>query len=124
MARGVNEVQHIGLTVLGFVVKTNGPCLDGDAALTLKIHVVEDLILHDALLDRTAQLDEPVGKRGLAVVDMSDYRKVPYMILIYHSNSSRAASALFASTLSSPINALVTSALRSMPLGLDERPSR
>ena len=124
MTRSVDEIQHISLAVLGLVVETDGSCLDGDAALTLKIHVVEDLILHDALLDRTAQLDEPVRQRRLTVVDVSDYRKVPDVVLIYHSNSSSAASALFASTLNSPINAFATSALRSMPLGFDERPSR
>ena len=56
MTRGVNEVKHIGLTVLGLVIQTHGPCLYGDTALTLEVHVIEDLILHYTLLDSSANL--------------------------------------------------------------------
>ena len=44
--------------------------LDGDAALALQIHVVEDLVFHVALRDRLGLLQNAVGKRAFAVVNM------------------------------------------------------
>ncbi len=70
MAGGVDEVQDIGLAVLRRVFDPDGVGLDGDAALALDIHAVEHLGLHVAFGDCARQLDQPVGKRGFAVVDM------------------------------------------------------
>ena len=50
--------------------------LDGDAALALKVHGVEDLGLHLARGQRAGELEEPVGESGLAVVDVRDDREV------------------------------------------------
>src|SRR5581483_4970360 len=49
---------------------------DGDAALALEIHRVEDLRLHLALGETTAALDEAIRQRRLAVVDVRDDREV------------------------------------------------
>ena len=50
--------------------------LDGDAALALELHGVEHLGLHLAGFEAAAELDEAVGQRGLAVIDVRDDRKV------------------------------------------------
>ena len=50
--------------------------LDGDAALALEIHRVEELRLHLARLERAGDLEEAVGQRRLAVVDVRDDGKV------------------------------------------------
>ena len=124
MPRSVDEVEGVVLPVGGLVVEADGARLDGYAALALKIHVVKDLILHYALLDSAAYFYQPVGKCALAVVNVSDYRKVSYVILRYHVSSSKAASVLFARLRISAMNTRAMSAPRSTPSGLGERPRR
>jgi hypothetical protein len=46
--------------------------LDGDAALALEIHVVQQLVALVALGHGARQLQQPVGQRRLAVVDVRD----------------------------------------------------
>ena len=88
MTRSVDKVEGIVLPVGGLVVEADGARLDGYAALALKVHVVKDLILHLALLHRAAFFDEAVRQRGLAVVNVCDYGKVAYILLLYHSGCS------------------------------------
>ena len=72
VAGRVDEVQDVVLAVLGAVVEAHGLRLDGDAALALDIHRIEHLRLHLPLAQAAGHLDEPVGQRRLAVVDMGD----------------------------------------------------
>ena len=88
VARGVDEVQGVSFPVPGLVVETYGAGLDGDAALAFQVHVVEDLILHDALLHRAALFDEAVGEGGLAVVDMGNDGKIADIFLVDHRSLS------------------------------------
>ena len=57
--------------------------LDGDAALALEIHRVEHLRLHLARLQRAGHLEEAVGQRRLAVVDVRDDREVADALWIH-----------------------------------------
>ena len=50
--------------------------LDRDAALALEVHGVEDLRLHLAGLQGAGELEEAIGQRRLAVVDVRDDREV------------------------------------------------
>src|SRR6202043_2600802 len=61
----------------GGVEQRHGVALDGDAALALDVHRVEDLVAELALLDRAAALDQAVGQGGLAMVDVGDDAKIP-----------------------------------------------
>src|SRR6185503_19181408 len=70
--------------VLGLVVEAHGLRLDGDAALALDVHRVEDLLLHLPVGNIAAQLDEPVGEGRLAVVDMGDDREVADQVDVRH----------------------------------------
>ena len=70
MAGRVDQVQHIGLAILRGIIDPHGVGLDGDAALTLDIHGVEQLLLHVAVLHGAGLLDEPVSEGGFSVVDM------------------------------------------------------
>ncbi len=74
MARRVDQVQHIVLAVAGLVIEPHGLRLDGDAALALDVHRVEHLLApdHFALGEAAGELDQPVGERRLAVIDMRD----------------------------------------------------
>ena len=76
VARRVHEVEDIGLAVLGPVFEAHRLRLDGDAALALDVHGIEHLLDHVALRHCPGLLDEPVGQRRLAVVDMGDDREV------------------------------------------------
>ncbi len=54
--------------------------LDGDAALALKIHVVEHLGLHILSVYGIGALKQPVGKCRLPMVDMRYDAEIAYMI--------------------------------------------
>ena len=68
----VDQIELIGLPVVGGIVDTNGIALNGDATFTLDIHRVEKLRLHVTLIDRIRQLENAVRNRRLTVIDMRD----------------------------------------------------
>ena len=72
MARSIDEVEMVELPIVGTVVDANRLALDGDAAFALNVHRVEHLLLHVALGNRFRHLEDAVGKRGFAVVDMGN----------------------------------------------------
>ena len=49
---------------------------DGDAALALQVHRVEDLLHHFALRERAGDFEQAVGQRRLAVVDVRNDREI------------------------------------------------
>ena len=54
------------------IVQAHGFGLDRDAALPFEIHRVQNLSRHFALGQRACQLEQAVGERRLAMIDMSD----------------------------------------------------
>ena len=76
VAGRVEEVELVDLAVFGLVVHAHGVRLDGDAALALKIHRVQELILLLPHADGLRELQQPVGERGLAVVDVGNDGKI------------------------------------------------
>src|SRR5579859_1446463 len=64
-------------------MKANAFCFDGDAALALEVHRVEHLLVHFALRKRDGHLQQTVGKRGLAVIDMRDDTKIAYELRVH-----------------------------------------
>src|ERR1700747_2129624 len=71
VSRSVDQIQSIGVAVFRFVMQPNAFGLDGDAALALEVHGVENLRGHFALGEATGYFDQAVGKRGLAAIDWS-----------------------------------------------------
>src|SRR6056297_271066 len=84
MAWRVDEVELIDLSVRRRVVQRHALRLDRDAALTLDIHGIEYLLGHLPIGQAAAYLDETIGQRRLAMVDVSDDREVPDMRAIGH----------------------------------------
>ena len=84
VARGVNEVQSIGLAIQGIILDGHRPGLDGDAPLPLQVHAVQQLILHLPLGHRVAQLQQPVGQGGLSVVNVGNDGKIANFTLVCH----------------------------------------
>ena len=76
VSRRIDQVEDVDLAVVGLVGQANRVRLDGDAALALEVHAVEDLRLHLARLERARHLEKAVGQRRLAVVDVGDDREV------------------------------------------------
>ena len=74
MAGRVHQVEDVILAVLGAVVQPHRLRLDGDAALALDIHGIEHLLLarHFAVRQPARHLDQAVGQRRFAMVDMGD----------------------------------------------------
>ncbi|OPZ73152.1 MAG: hypothetical protein BWY83_00249 [bacterium ADurb.Bin478] len=78
VARRVDEVEQIGHAVTGFIFHGDGVHLDGDAPLTLQIHAVQHLVFHLIARHRAGGLQQPVGQRGFAVIDVGDDAKISY----------------------------------------------
>ena len=79
MAGRVDQVEDIVLAVVRLVVQAHGLGLDGDAALALDIHIVEHLLGHLALGKAARRLDQTIGQRRFAVVDMGHDREIADM---------------------------------------------
>ena len=76
VARRIDQVEEVDVTVRRLVVHRDRAGLDRDAALALEFHVVEQLLLHQPLLDGVRQLEHAVGQCRLAVVDVGDDAEV------------------------------------------------
>ena len=79
VAGRVDQIQDVLLAVCRGVVQADGVRLDGDAALALEVHGVEDLRLHLARLKRAGELEEAICQRRLAMVDVRDDREIADM---------------------------------------------
>jgi len=64
------------LPVAGGVGKGDGVRLDRDPTLPLEVHGVEDLVAELPVFHRPAALDEAVGERRFAVIDVGDDAEV------------------------------------------------
>ncbi len=71
VARGVDEMQPVVPPRHAHVLR-----LDRDPALALEVHRVEVLGAHVAGLDCTGDLEDAIGQRRLAVVDVGDDREI------------------------------------------------
>ncbi len=91
VAGGVNEVQLVLDTVFGGVVQGNAVGLDGDPAFTLKVHGVQDLGFHFTLGKAAAHLDESIGQRRLAMVNVGDDGEIADMTQITHGSTLKKA---------------------------------
>ena len=67
MPRSINQIQPVVL-----VMDTHSACLDRNPALSLELHIIEDLIPEFAFRNSAGVKQQSVRERGLSVVDMSD----------------------------------------------------
>ncbi len=68
----VDEVELIGLPVARGVRQRHRLCLDGDAALAFDRIGVQHLRFHLAIGQAATELDDAIGQRGFAVIDMGN----------------------------------------------------
>src|SRR5699024_10044820 len=79
VAGGVDHVERVGGLLLASHVRPRRPHrlgLDRYAAFAFDLHPVEVLRAHEAILDRSGELQHPVGERGFPVIDVGDDAKV------------------------------------------------
>ena len=72
MARRIQQIELVSLSVPGLVENGNGVGLDGDALFPLQVHGIQKLILLLPFGNGIRLFQQPVGKGGLSVVDVSD----------------------------------------------------
>ena len=72
MARGIDQVQVVDLTIARLEAQCGGLRLDGDPALFLYIHRVEHLCFHLAIGETTATMNDAISQRRFAVVNVGD----------------------------------------------------
>gem|GEM_PF-5763882 len=82
MAWGVDKVQLIGFTIRRFVVERDALRFNSNAALAFQVHGVQYLGCHFTIRQATANLDNTVRQRRLTVVNVSNDRKVTYVLHI------------------------------------------
>jgi len=76
VARRVDQIQLVVVPVPCGVRHADRVQLDGDPALPLQIHGIEQLLPHLPLFHGAGGLDQAVGKGRLAVIDMRDDTEV------------------------------------------------
>ena len=57
--------------------------LDGDAALALEVHRIEDLFHHFALGQRAGDLEKPVRECRFSMIDVRDNGEIPNELPIH-----------------------------------------
>jgi len=88
MPRGVDQVEKIAPAVLPRVGEADRLAFDGDPAFALDVHGVQDLVLELPVRNDVGGLDETIGKRGLAVIDVCDDAEIAYD---FHGRTGREA---------------------------------
>ncbi len=84
MARRINKVQLIALTVLSVVVQSDALRLDGDSPFTLYIKRIEYLGIHLAFFQTATVLYEPVRQRRLTMINVGNDGEITNMAKIRH----------------------------------------
>lgn len=76
MPRGIDKIEREDLTRPAGVREHHGLALDGDAALALNLHGVQDLVAELPLRHQARVLNQAVGQRGFAMIDMGNDAEV------------------------------------------------
>ena len=78
MARRVDQIELVSVSIFRGVVQADAFRFDGDAALALEIHRVEHLLHHLALRKRPGDFEQPVRERGFPMIDVRDDGEIAY----------------------------------------------
>src|SRR5882762_10484708 len=66
-------------------MEANAFRFDGDAALALEVHGIEELFVHFALGERAGHFEKTIGERGLAMVDVRDDAEISNELRVHFS---------------------------------------
>ena len=76
MARCVDQIEAVRLTVSGLIREGNRLALDRNSPLTFNIHIIQYLVFEGSLVAHTGILDKPICKGRLPVVNVGDNAEV------------------------------------------------
>ena len=82
MSRSVNQVENIFLTILRFINRPDGLCLNRDSTFSFQIHVVKYLCLHFTAGQKPRLFYDTVCKRRLTMINMRYNAEIPDFALI------------------------------------------
>ena len=80
MARGVDEIQGIGLSVPGGIGQANRLAFYRDAPFPFNIHRVQNLVLKIPFGNDVGGFNQTVRQSGFAVINMGDNAEVSDML--------------------------------------------
>jgi hypothetical protein len=83
----IDKVQPVLFPVRRRPGNCHSLAFDRNAPFPLNVHIVEDLILEVAIVDKVTFLDKPVGQGRFAVIDVGDNTKVTNEGRICHRTS-------------------------------------
>ena len=83
VSRRVDEVQHVVFAGERAVVQRDRLALDRDPALPLDVHVVQKLVLELTFGHPSRELDQSIGQRRLAMVDVGDDAEIADVLLVH-----------------------------------------
>ena len=81
MARGVDKVQLVGFTISRLVIERDALRFNGDTTFAFQ-SMESEPGFHFTIRQATANLDNTVRQRRLTVVNVSNDRKVTYVLHI------------------------------------------
>ena len=86
MSGGVDEIEFVCVSIFRLVGKGDSAGLDGDAALLLQFHSVQQLAAHIARRNRPRQLQNAVCQGGLSMIDMGDDGEISdeFLFIVFH----------------------------------------
>src|SRR4029078_12807100 len=91
----MDEIKHITLPVICFVIETNRMGFDRNASLAFEVHVVEKLFFHIALGNRSGELQNAIGQRRFAVIDVSNNGKISNKLRLHKSTFAQTSMITF-----------------------------
>ncbi len=83
VTRGVDQVESILLAVFSLVFQADRLRLDGNAALALQFHLVEELVFPFPVRQCSGLVEQAVGKCRFAVIDMGDNGEIANSVLTH-----------------------------------------
>ena len=85
MTGSVDQVEFVLFAVERSVEHAHGLRFDGDALLTLQVHLVERLLHQFALRYGSGKFEQTISQGRFAVIDVGDNAEISNMCLICHS---------------------------------------
>jgi len=83
VAGRIDQIHLVVLAAFGSIQHPHSRSLDRHAALALQVHVIEHLLLHLTLRHRAGELQQAVGQRALAMINVGDDAEVADLLLVH-----------------------------------------
>ena len=83
MAGRIDKIELIGFAIVCLVIQRDALRLDRNATFAFQVHRIEHLRLHLPVIKAAGSLDQPVGKCGLAVIDVGNDREISDVLEVH-----------------------------------------